>query len=141
MYLSLLERCKLHSKFVVYCVPVLEQKTDMYNIEINSVWSDQWHFQAYSGCVDLDICRHVYETFQRYVLRYVLRYNIGKKLGTSYVLWCVSMISTEYLSYDVLTTSQHSYFTGVSWFRKASRNRLKTKMCPKTYLGHVLVLR
>jgi hypothetical protein len=85
------------------------------------------------------ISRHVYESFLRYVLRYVVRHNFGEKYEHPMMnLGHVSTISTEYLSYNALTTSEHS---GFSWFRKASRNRLKTKMCHKTYLGHVLVLR
>jgi hypothetical protein len=42
----------------------------------------------------IETSRHVHEAFLRYVLRrYVLRYKFGK-----------------YLSYDVLTTYEHSYF-------------------------------
>jgi hypothetical protein len=32
-------------------------------------------------------------------------------VNLGHVLGCVSMISTEYVSYDALTTSEHSYFT------------------------------
>jgi hypothetical protein len=31
-------------------------------------------------------------------------------INLGHVLGCVSMISTEYVSYDALATSEHSYF-------------------------------
>jgi hypothetical protein len=99
-----------------------------------------------SGYTRGGISGHVYETFLRYVLRYVLRYNFGKKLGTSYGERKTRLGMCLYDIYRISKLRCPNYFRtflfyGVSWIRKASRNRLKTKMCPKIYLGHVLVLR
>jgi hypothetical protein len=99
-----------------------------------------------STALGLISSRHVYETFLRYVLRYVLGNEFRKKVVTSYDERMTSLGMCLYDIYKISKLRFPNYFRtflfyGVSWFRKASRNRLKTKMYPKTYLGHVLVLR
>jgi hypothetical protein len=57
-------------------------------------------------------------------------------MNLGHVLGCFSTISTEYLSYEAPTISEHSYFMAFPDLGRLRETDLRLR-----YLGHVLVLR
>jgi hypothetical protein len=132
---------KLILTYTIYCkerqftllIHFADYKHKLPQVTINDIQYVKIGFIPYMYCSS----RHAYETFLRYVLRYFLRNNFWKKLGTSHdelkthigmYLYDIYRISKLWCPNNFRTF----LFYGFSWFKKALRNRLTNKMCPKT---------